>query len=414
MAQNVFLSAIDKLVQNGTPILVTDPRRVGEGRDSHVEYLVQIEGHAVRRRFSEFDSFREALVKAIPTCIIPPLPDKDGLTLNAVSFNLLASNTPVDPDALEKRRVHLQSFLNRIAKHPILSAQTLFHRFLEAEAWTGVKVEESVSLLNSASVSSILGGFNIMSARVQRPEARFLDLQNHSTKFGQQIAALERNCRRLERRQSDLGGDYAELGAIFQSFASNEKELAQALTKTGEAVDGVFLSSRFMVSELGSTVLEPMQEYISYVNSIKTVLRVHEQRHATVEAMMDQLQGKRDQLKSIEAQLNGQATAEPVTASSLFRRLGSMLDSNPQQTMRDNMTKLQTSVQELEVTADGANSELTKSSEAILNDFDRFNKEKARDFKQILLSYAKIEMDFHHKNKALWENVIPVIDKTSV
>jgi len=48
----------------------------------------------------------------------------------------------------------------------------------------------------------------------------------------------------------ELGGDYAELGAIFQAFSTNEKELSQALSKTGEAIDGAFLSSRYMVSEV--------------------------------------------------------------------------------------------------------------------------------------------------------------------
>jgi len=151
---NVFYSTIDKMLQSGTPILVTDPRRVGEGREAHIEYLIQIEvkrkkeikaknvcaqkqqGHSVRRRFSEFDSFRENLVKINPTCIVPPLPEKDGLTISAVSFNLIQTNTTnADHESIEKRRAHLQSFLNRIAKHPILSACRLFHRFLEADTW---------------------------------------------------------------------------------------------------------------------------------------------------------------------------------------------------------------------------------------------------------------------------------------
>eukprot|EP00160_Parvularia_atlantis_P014983 Unigene4056_Nuclearia_a/m.12323 Unigene4056_Nuclearia_a/g.12323 ORF Unigene4056_Nuclearia_a/g.12323 Unigene4056_Nuclearia_a/m.12323 type:complete len:215 (-) Unigene4056_Nuclearia_a:440-1084(-) len=199
---NVFYSTIDKLLQSGTPVLVTDPRRVGEGREAHIEYLIQIEGHSVRRRFSEFDTFRDALVRLNPTCIVPPLPEKDGITLSMVSFNLLATTANADHESVEKRRVHLQSFLNRVAKHPILSACRLFHRFLEADAWGPALAEE----IKSLEAPSIFGSLNVIAPRVQRPDARFLDIQNHSTKFGQQVAAIERNVRRLVRRQSGKCG----------------------------------------------------------------------------------------------------------------------------------------------------------------------------------------------------------------
>ena len=43
---NAFLSSTDQMLHKGAVIRVTDARRVGEGRDAYIDYLVQVEVRA--------------------------------------------------------------------------------------------------------------------------------------------------------------------------------------------------------------------------------------------------------------------------------------------------------------------------------------------------------------------------------
>ena len=139
------------------------------------------------------------------------------------------------------------------------------------------------------------------------------------------------------------------------------------------------------------------KDFTLFFPPLPTVLKTHDRQYSAVESMLDQLQAKRDQLKTTELQIAGQPTFEPVTAGNLFRKIGSVFDSNPQQTLRDNAVKLQGTIEALEKETDEANSAVTKSSEAILNDFNLYEQSKAADFKAILTHYAKSELDYHQK-----------------
>jgi hypothetical protein len=76
-----------------------------------------------------------------------------------------------------------------------------------------------------------------------------VDIANHTYKFGQQMSSLDRAVRRYTRRQNELANDYAELGAAYQAFAQTEQAqgLGVPLARVGDAVDMVFLSTRYLV-----------------------------------------------------------------------------------------------------------------------------------------------------------------------
>ena len=82
-----------------------------------------------RHRYSEFESLRINLAKLYPTIIIPPIPSKQTLGDYAVK----QAKAKEDAAMIAKRKRMLQTFLNRIARHPILSNEHVFHRFLDGE-----------------------------------------------------------------------------------------------------------------------------------------------------------------------------------------------------------------------------------------------------------------------------------------
>lgn len=92
------------------------------------------QNHEARHRYSEFESLRTHLVKLYPTLIIPPIPSKNTIGDYAVK----QSKAKEDAVLIARRKRMLQTFLNRIARHPILSNERVFHRFLDGEvSWVG-------------------------------------------------------------------------------------------------------------------------------------------------------------------------------------------------------------------------------------------------------------------------------------
>jgi sorting nexin-4 len=82
-----------------------------------------------RHRYSEFESLRDNLSKLYPTIIIPPIPSKQSIGDYAVK----QGKAKEDAALIARRKRLLQTFLNRLARHPILSNEHVFHRFLDGE-----------------------------------------------------------------------------------------------------------------------------------------------------------------------------------------------------------------------------------------------------------------------------------------
>ena len=82
-----------------------------------------------QHRYSEFESLRLNLTKLYPTLIIPPIPLKQTIGEYAVK----QAKAKEDAAMIARRKRMLQTFLNRIARHPILSNEHVFHRFLDGE-----------------------------------------------------------------------------------------------------------------------------------------------------------------------------------------------------------------------------------------------------------------------------------------
>jgi len=90
-----------------------------------------------RRRYSEFESLRSGLVKLYPTLIIPPIPSKQSLG----DYAIKQSKAKEDATMISRRKRMLQAFLNRIARHPILSNEHVFHRFLDSDvSWVCIQL----------------------------------------------------------------------------------------------------------------------------------------------------------------------------------------------------------------------------------------------------------------------------------
>lgn len=201
---------------------------------------------------------------------------------------------------IARRKRMLTVFLNRLGRHPILSEERVFQRFLEPNVpWSEVLHTPPVTLLPknilkasartpadpstsalyahlpgpSSATASAAGSASGYGQALQNPDQRFLDSELFTNRFSAHISgSMEKINRRLMKRWSELSADYAELGAVMNGFSLNEGSssggstsalaslqgeqerhavdtLARAIESTGQAIDSTYLNSNAMVSE---------------------------------------------------------------------------------------------------------------------------------------------------------------------
>ncbi|KAJ2919453.1 hypothetical protein MD484_g897, partial [Candolleomyces efflorescens] len=296
----------------------------------YITYVIRTGDAEARHRYSEFESLRESLSKLYPTLIIPPIPSKQTIGDYAVK----QAKAKEDAALIARRKRMLQTFLNRLGRHPILSTEHVFHRFLDGEvSW--VRAFSSLSptvadplaqgeVLNSPPISLLPK--NILKAPshnptdqnaiqayaalpnpsaahpLRRADQRFLDSEAFTLKFANHMSGpMEKVTRRVVKRWSDYAQDHADLGATLNGFSLNEHhELASAIEKTGQAVDATYVSTTKLLQEIEQKWAEPLHEYTQFASIIKKLLAYRHQKHVQYEMTQDVLENKREQLEELE------------------------------------------------------------------------------------------------------------------
>ncbi|KAI9317008.1 hypothetical protein BX666DRAFT_1941049 [Dichotomocladium elegans] len=309
------------LSEKDTTIVITGVQTQSDPHTgkNFLAYKIRVADVETKHRYSEFDSLQKALGRLHPTLIVPPIPEKHSL----VDYATLQARVKDDLPMVEKRKRMLQSFLNRVAKHPELGEEHIFHLFLEnGVTWSDVLHSPPFSLLPknplqmvvskelshhpskhyNAILSSSLMPIPSPTYILKTPDARF----EESEKFTFRIANymrnnLDKNQRRVIRRLGELANDYAELGAVYNGFSLNESgEVANAIEKIGQAVDASYTETARMVTTLEGEVAEPIQEHSQFANIIKQVLKFRHMKHAQVEMIEGSLESKKETLETLQ------------------------------------------------------------------------------------------------------------------
>jgi hypothetical protein len=91
-------------------------------------------GLSSKRRYSEFEALRTALIALHPTRLVPPLPPKHSIG----DYAAKQARAKEDAAIIARRRRLLGSFLERCATDPVLGKEDLLRRFCDGrESWVG-------------------------------------------------------------------------------------------------------------------------------------------------------------------------------------------------------------------------------------------------------------------------------------
>ncbi|KAI8328976.1 hypothetical protein BC941DRAFT_385112 [Chlamydoabsidia padenii] len=517
---------IDRLLSaNDSFIFITGSQKQSDASAGkpYVAYNIRTGTIETKHRYSEFESLCKSFMKLYPTVIVPPIPEKHSI----VDYAALQTRVKDDLATVEKRKRMLQTFLNRVAKHPILGRDHVFHRFLESGvSWSDVLHSPPLSVLPKNQLQTIYtqpttGLTNeqanaiLTSHLVPTPSSAYLLKQpdqkfEESELFTYRVANymnnnLEKSQRKVIRRLGELANDYAELGAVYNGFSLNEEgPVANAIEKIGQAVDASYSNTGEMVTMIEGDFAEPIQEYAQFAQIIKQVLKFRHLKHAQVEMIEDSLQSKRDSLATLsemegESQrleeamarehtigknavdidelnngtvdVDGNAISPPlghqqesnsISSSTMFNNpyasdqsisptatsstptagtarnnkphasfsspntrrrsrsawsgpmqmvnavghtLQGLIDVDPVATRRNQIGKTKDAIDLLEGALEITRQDLAGISRDVQADLDRFQQEKIKDLKEMLIAYAKAHIQYCQQNLDAWQEV---------
>lgn len=331
-------------------ILITDAGKTPETGGRYIVYTIRTGDLEVRRRYSEFASLRDALVRLHPTLIIPPIPEKHTMADYAAN----PTNAKQDQQIIDLRKRMLAVFLNRCRKMEAVRADGVWWRFLDPNAsWNEVLHSAPVANIpksilktppldtanptpahnflpvpsSSAKLKGVAGAAPIDAfagspgAQVFRrfpPDSAALseqELDPYFITFEASIkeldhlltGSLEKVNRRTLSHLSSLASDLSELGAKFNAFALSEQSvsLGTAIERVGQAADSSYLATEELSRDLGATFAEPMRENAQFAGVVRSVLRYRVLKRVQQEMTNEELNKKRmllSQLESSEAE----------------------------------------------------------------------------------------------------------------
>ncbi|GJJ11248.1 hypothetical protein Clacol_005480 [Clathrus columnatus] len=336
---NGYRSPIDLYLHSGEDVelRITEAIKTSEhSNTTYIAYVIVTGNYEARRRYSEFESLRNGLVKLYPVLIIPPIPSKQTIGDYAVK----QAKAKEDAAMISRRKRMLQTFLNRVARHPVLSQEIIFHKFLDGNVpWSEVLHSPPLSTLpksilkapayNPTDTSN--PAYNALpntsaAQPLRHPDQRFLDSEAFTNKFASHLnGPMEKVSRRTLKRWSELSTDHADLGAILNASSLSESgHLATAMEKTGQAIDATYMSTVRLAQDFEQTWVEPLNEYTQFASIIRKLLAFRHQKHVQFEMTQDSIDSKKEQLADLEKsereaqRLQSALTRKPLSQGSVL------------------------------------------------------------------------------------------------
>ncbi|WVQ93432.1 sorting nexin-4 [Kwoniella sp. CBS 9459] len=400
-------------------IEVREPVKEHEGsKDMYVSYAVKTQTNlatfqkpiiVVRRRFQDFVFLREHLVKSFPACVVPPIPDKHRLEY--------IKGDRFGPEFVERRRLDLQRFADRIARHPTLQRSQLVNDFLQSSEWTVAKhhhishppPESHTSLMDSLS-DTFINAFS----KVRKPDGRFVEMAEEIERFEEGLTSVERLIGRSKARVDDLSSDYQDMAAAYQGLGYLESGITEPLNRFAEKM----LDFSALMKHMNQSTVEPFliqsHSLLAYANAHRAVIKLRDQKQLDFEelsAYLSAVVSERDRL----AALSSGHAGTPVGLGTYLRdQVDKIRGTDDIHTRRERMRKLDGKIKELQDAVTTAHETSTGFSDEVMKEHGVFELNKKQEMKELLQTYADGQVEMLQKAMDDWDRIIPMLQRIRV
>ncbi|GJQ77694.1 hypothetical protein Trydic_g12816 [Trypoxylus dichotomus] len=387
----------DTLLKHGE-ICVSESEKRANGslnlRDYYTVYLIETKAtdsefqnklsklSAVWRRYTEFEQLRDYLEDVYPYIVIPPLPEKRVL----FSWQKVSTDT-FDPDFVDRRRAGLETFLLRIASHPVLSYDKHFIEFLQSEdGWRETFKSNGYLQIAENKLKALS-----VSVRLKNTHPRFEPLKTYGNTLYTSIYNLLKARSRVAEKQYTVYKLHANYGRVFSEWSAIEKEMGDALQKTGHYLDSLSSSIDSLLED-EELLVDQFKEYLFFASSLQNVCKHQELLQLKLESAEENIVSKNsEKVKALQGKMG------------IMSRLFGTIDTDEVREMKVNLLDQQ--IHDGEEMVSDTKTELTDFCAKALSDIDRFQNQKCMDLKETLAAYAFLQLKTAKKGLQTWTQI---------
>lgn len=400
---------------------VKDPvKELAETKDAYVSYLVQAKTNlpifstpnpSSRRRFQDFVFLRENLSRNFPACIVPPLPDKHRLEY--------ITGDRFSPEFLERRRLELHHFLQRVSRHPTLQRSTLVRAFFESTEWHVFMhqhiahppcPEPSPSIIDNIS-DTLLNAFS----KVKKPDERFLFMREGVDRFEEGLTAYERLYHRIRGRSNDLTADYHELAVAVQGLGFLESGITDPLNHFSNTLLEFSALLRHTTQTTTDPLLHHLHSMLGYSHANRAVLKLRDQKQLDFEELSDYLSGVTAERDRLAAVISGHAPSSGLGIGAYLKdRVDAIRGTDDDRSRVERMRKLDLKIKELQDAVTTAHETSDAFNEETLKEQVVYQFAKEAEMKEMLSNFAAGQIEFYKAAMEEWERIIPIISRIRV
>ncbi|KAF9426189.1 intercellular trafficking and secretion [Podila epigama] len=395
-------------------ITVTDTHREKEGStDSFISYLVTtkttMKGYtaphiAVRRRFQDFTWLHNVLSRDFPAAVLPPLPDKHRMRY--------VRGDRFSPEFVEKRRASLERFLKKIAVHPALQRAESLRVFLDSRDWNSDLAQQNKKRQDEGRLDTIGDALLNAFAKIKKPDEKFVAMRDEVEKLEENLQNLEKLEQRILKRQEELEQDYREFGGSVAGLGNLETGITEPLHRFAHTVASYAKVLNDLSTREDAEFLSQIHECLAYCNSVKSVLKLRDQKQLDFEELSDFLQqqvSERDRLMS-----NGRLGGSATIGGFFQQKMDEIKGVDQERAKQDKLKRVAEKIHDLQDAVEKSNDISVAFSNETAKEFEIFQLQKTKDLRQCLLDYSAGRVEFFEKGAVLWDQIIPILESIHV
>lgn len=367
-------------------ISVSDPEKVHESINQFITYHVNTDTNkadfafgqrSVVRRYNDFRWVHSQLVENYPGCIVPPLPEK--LVVGRFS-----------PEFVETRRRNLEKFLHRVSEHPDLGNAEAFRIFLQAEDAVLHQEKEKIKPSLSASPHGILGMMNKSFNKavttvdtISHPDdARVEEIITYINRVDIQFNKVAKESKALVTKNRDLHQHLFEFGLSLNLLGQDEEgSVSDGCKALGDTSDRLSYHTAQFAEKIALYFDDPISEYCRIIAAVKLA-------YAKRKEALDNYSFAKTDYENKKIKHSGYVAQQDESKV-----------KKAEEKMHDANQVLDESKKVFEII-----------NTRFLEEFARFQREKAEDMKQTMVTFIKLQMDFHKQMHDQLNELLPKID----
>ncbi|KAI9266472.1 hypothetical protein BDA99DRAFT_505758 [Phascolomyces articulosus] len=397
-------------------ISVADPQKHSDAQGTYITYLVTttttldtfVSSHprSVRRRFQDFVWLHNALLLEYPASIVPPLPDKH--RLEYIKGDRFSS------EFIDRRRMSLQWFLNRISRHPELQRSQSVRVFLESGDFRNDKRMQSRKVPPAASVLDTLSD-TLLNAftKIKKPDERFVDMKETVDKLEDNLDTVERLYSRIGKRQKDLQQDYASFSQSIQGLSTLETGISKQLQGFADTTSKYAKAMDEMNHDEDLLFLNDVHELLAYCHAAKVTLRARDQKQVDFEelsAYFHRTTQERERTLHPGRHLDGGLNISEIVTD----KINEVRGIDMQHARREKLVRLERKIKELESEVAHANDVSNAFNDQVIKEYEVFQQAKTEEIKQGLVAYADSHIKFYETGVSIWESILPTLESIHI